>query len=140
MLCQTKGMSICPHTFGCPLFVWMPPVCLDATICLGAPPVCLNAPICLGSHLYVWMPHMFGHPHVCTPHMFGCPLYIWVPPMFGYPSVWLDAPICLDTSRMFGCHQMHGTIQRYQGHPNIWGCQNIQGHPNVGGAYGHPSV
>ena len=24
MLCQTKGVSICPHTFGCPI-VWMPP-------------------------------------------------------------------------------------------------------------------
>ena len=23
MLCHTKGVSICPHTFGCPLYVWM---------------------------------------------------------------------------------------------------------------------
>ena len=25
MLCQTEGVSICPHKFGCPLYVWMPP-------------------------------------------------------------------------------------------------------------------
>ena len=38
MLCQTMGVSICPHMFDCPLYVWMPP--------------------------YVWMPHMLGCPHV----------------------------------------------------------------------------
>ena len=40
---QTKGMYICPHTFGCPHMFGCPPVCLDAPICLEAP-VCLGAP------------------------------------------------------------------------------------------------
>ena len=46
--CQTKGVSICPHTFGCPLYVvispyvWMPS--------------------------YAWMSLMFGWPlYVWTP-------------------------------------------------------------------------
>ena len=51
MLCQIKGVSICPDTFGCP--------------------ICLNAPLYVGMPLYVWMaPCMFGHHHI-----FGCPLY-----------------------------------------------------------------
>ena len=72
ILCQTKGMSICLHTFGCPhmsgcpLYVWIPPVCSDG-------------PICLDTLTYVWMPP------VCLdiPHMFGCPLYVLM--MFGCP-------------------------------------------------------
>ena len=53
MLCHTKELSICPHTIGCPLHVWMPPACLDATICLdalhmfGCPTVCLDAAKCM---------------------------------------------------------------------------------------------
>ena len=138
MLCQTKGCPYAPHIFGCPLFVWISPVCLDATICLDRP-------------LYVWMPHMFGHPHmfgwapVCLvppmfrhpskvrcPHMFEHPLYVWMPSMFGLPPC------------MFGCCQMYGGIQRYEGHLNIWGLSKHTGaskhvgHPNVWGAYGHP--
>ena len=35
MFCQTNGVSICPHTFGCPPYVWMPPMCLDAPKCMG---------------------------------------------------------------------------------------------------------
>ena len=50
MLCQTKGVSICPIHLDAPmhldapicldgtLYVWMPPICL---------PVCLDTPICL---------------------------------------------------------------------------------------------
>ena len=105
MLCQTKGVSICPHTFECPLYIWMSLVYFNAPICLGhhpyfwipplcfnvpymfghshmfgCPPVCLNAPICLDAHLYVWMspyvpPYMFG-----CPCMFGHPLYVWMLP------------------------------------------------------------
>ena len=55
MLCHTKGVSLCPHTFGCP------PVCLDAPY-VWTLPICLDAPICLNTLLYVWV-------------MFGCPLY-----------------------------------------------------------------
>ena len=108
MLCQSKGVSICPHTFGCPS-------------------VCLDAPICLDGPLYVWMPHMpscmLGHPHMfgcplymhntkkaCFVRVRGCPyapihldapLYVWMPPyvwmapcMFGCP---ICLPVCLDT-------------------------------------------
>ena len=66
MLCQTKGVSICPHTFGfnhmsgCLLYIWMHPhVCM--TPYFWMPPVCLDAP------------HMFG----CTTRMFGCPPNVW---------------------------------------------------------------
>ena len=122
MLCQTKGVSICPHRFRCHhmlgyhLCVGMPPLCLDAAICLDAPPVCLNATlclntpicldtpvcldvpicldtfICLDAHLYVWT-----YPICLQSPYVWMPLYIWVPSIFGHPSVWLDTPC------MFGC-------------------------------------
>ena len=47
MFCQTKGVSICPHTFGCPQYVWMPPICLDALHMFGCPTVCLDAAKCM---------------------------------------------------------------------------------------------
>ena len=78
MLCHIKGVSICTHTFGCPLYVWMLPY-------VWIPPVCLDAP------------HMFGH----TPCMFGCPLHVCTPP------IWLDAPSMFGSPLyvliMFGC-------------------------------------
>ena len=110
MLCQTKGVSICPPYICMPPYIWMPPVCLDA-------PICLDDSICLNIPTYVWMPpvcldipHMFGHPH-----MFGCPPYVWM--IFGcllyiyntkktcfvrlrgvhMSSIHVYAPICLDT-------------------------------------------
>ena len=124
MLCQTKGVSICPNTFGCPLYihntkkacfvrqrgcpcaplyVWMLPVCLDATIHLDGP--CMfGCPHMFGHPRYVCMPTcMFGHPQV------GSPPYVWIPPAcfvalyVWHPSVWLDASTCLDTPCMFGC-------------------------------------
>ena len=153
MLCQTKGVSICPHRFRCHhllgyhLYVGLPPLCLDAAICLDAPTVCLNATLCLNTPIcldtlyvwmspyvwtpsYVWMPTcMFGH----TPCLHSP--YVWVPPIFGHPSVWLDIPTCLDTPCMFGCPpnvwpppvcldvgiQTYGSVQMYEGHPNIQG-------------------
>ena len=69
MLCQTKGMSICPihldvpipldtHIylnapcmFGCSCMLGCP-LCLDAPHMLGHP-ICLDAPLCLDD---VWMP------------------------------------------------------------------------------------
>ena len=126
MLHQTKGVSICPHTFGCPhlfgypLYVWMPPICLDATICLDAPP-------------YVWMPScMFGHPmfalplsldtplYGCLPHVFGHPLYVWMPSIcLGVPVyVWMLPNVCW--------------------HPKVWGTSKHMGVSKCMGAYGHP--
>ena len=128
MLCQTKGVSICPlrfrchHMLGHHLCVGMPPLCLDAAICLDAPPVCLNATLCLNTpicldtpvcldvpicldtfiyldaHLYVWTCPICLH----SPYVW-MPLYVWVPPIFGNPFVWLDIPTYLDTPCMFGC-------------------------------------
>ena len=64
MLSQTKGVSICLNTFGCPPYVWMP-------------------------SLYVWMT-----PYVWTPqHMFGCPLYVLISPMCLDTPIYLDAPL-----------------------------------------------
>ena len=166
MLCQTKGVSICPHRFRCHhmlgyhLYVGMPPLCLDAPIGLDAPPVCLNATLCLhtphmfGHPLYVWMsPYvwtpsyvwmptcMFGHtPYVCTPHMFGCPC------MFG-------CPLPLDTPCMFGCPpyvwlppvcldvgiQTYGSVQNVLGaSKHIRGYPNIWGHLNI--QWVHPKI
>ena len=128
MLCQTKGVSICPHRFRCHhmlgylLCVGMPPLCLDAAIYLDAPPVCLNAilclntPICLDTPVSLDVPicldtficldtHLYVSTYpIClhSPYVW-MPLYVWVPPIFGHPSVWLDIPTCLDTPCMFGC-------------------------------------
>ena len=104
-----------PHMFGCPAYVWMPCICLDAPTCLDTPHVWMPL-VCFDD---VWMPpvhtlhkesmlcqtkgvsicpntfgchHMFGCSPVCLdgPHMFGCPLYVWI------------SLICLDASCMFG--------------------------------------
>ena len=147
MLCQTKGVSICPHRFRCHhilgyhLYVGMPPLCLDAAICLDAPPVCLNTPICLDTpvcldvpicldtficldaHLYVWTyPICLHSPYVWMP------LYVWVSPILGHPSVWLNIPT-------FG-HPLYVWMSSIClaspcvfgcGYPNIWQCPNVLG-------------
>ena len=84
MLCQAKGVFICPNTFGYASYVWMPPVCLDAPCMFG------------------W-PHMFGHPHICldAPCMFGYPPYVWT-----CPYVWMP-PVCLDDVWMSAVHTQH---------------------------------
>ena len=123
ILCQTKGMYICPpyiwmpYMLGCthcmfefPLMFRWPPVCLD-TPYVWTPPVCLDAPICLDT------PHMFGcppvyldnticlHSLICldAPCMFGCPLCLDTH-LYGWmsPHVWTP-PVCLDALHMFGC-------------------------------------
>ena len=85
ILCQTKGVSICPHTFGCP-------------ICLDAPAVCLNAPKCLDGFLYVWMPPYVWTPPVCldTPHVWMPTCMFGHPPMFALPDMFGCLPVCLD--------------------------------------------
>ena len=117
MLCQTKGVSICPHRFryhhmlGYHLYVGMPPLCLDAAICLDAPPVCLNGTLCLE------YPHMFGHP--C---MLGCPHMFGHLHMFGYP------PVCLDIPHMFA-------LPICLGAPYLWTPLCMVGHPHI---FRHP--
>ena len=130
MLCHTKGMSICPHTFGCPLYVWVPlmfrhPICLDAThifehpaVCLGdvlMPPVHtqhiesmlpihLDAPICVDATCMFGCPHVWMAPCMFEcPHMFGHPCMFACPPMFGHhPYVWMPSYIWMPCC-MFGC-------------------------------------
>ena len=162
MLCQTKGVFICSHTFGCPLYihntkkacfvrlmgcpyapihldapyVWMPPVCFNATICLDASmfghplyvwmPPFLDTPICLDTHLYVWICPCLHSPMFGCPHMFGCPLcldtnlYGWMPPH-------------LDTPCMFGCPPCLAAplyvwmLPDLWWHPKVWGTSNIWG-------------
>ena len=137
MLWQTKGVSICLHTFGWPLYTHNTKKgCFDRLRgCLYAP-IHLDAPICLDApcmfrchHMFGCTPCMFGcphkcwcptvcldTPHVCTSHMFGCP-YVWTllcmvgcPHMFGHPPVWLDALYVWLPHCMFGCCQMYGSI------------------------------
>ena len=123
MLCQSKGVSICPihfdapicldalcilgcpNMFGCthcmfkwPPYVWMPLVWLMPPICFGCP--CMfDAPNMFGCPLYIWTPHMCRCPlYAWMPHMFGCPL------TFGFSPVCLDPPICLDTPLCLDAH------------------------------------
>ena len=88
MLCLTKGVSICPNTFGCP-------TCLDDPHMFGHP-ICLDAPCMFG------YPHMFGHP-ICldAPCMFRYTPYVWTP-----PYVWMP-PLCLDDVWMPTVHIQH---------------------------------
>ena len=114
MLCQTKGVSIYPHIFGCPLYInntkkacfvqlrgvhmppyiWMSPVCLDAAICLDTPPCVFG------------FPHMFGWPSVCldapicldAPVCLGVP-YVWTPPYVWMSSICLASPCTYTTQR-----------------------------------------
>ena len=84
MLCQTKGVSICPHTFGCPCMFrchcmfGCTPCMFGCPHMFGCPPVCLCAP-------YVWTPPV----SLDALHMFGCPLYVWMPQnVWGHPNIW----------------------------------------------------
>ena len=148
-----------PH-FGCSLYVWMPPVCLESPYMFGCPPpclntpicldgpifldvstVCLDAPICLDAHLYVWIPpyvrmspSMFVDP-ICmdAPICLDNPLYVWM------PLIPLDTPICLDAY-----------IQTHRGKPNIWRtskhtrgvqtCGDVQPYRGVSKDKGHPNI
>ena len=99
MLCQTKGVSLCPLYFWMPSYVWMHPLYVWIPYMFGWLPVCLDALHMFGYPLYVLMPT-----YVWTPPMFGCLLYVWMPPVcldaltcLDAPTVYLDAPICLDT-------------------------------------------
>ena len=131
-----------------PLYVWIPPVCLDASHMFGHPHIFGCPPVCLDT------------PHVCTPHMFGCPLYVWVPPiwtplnmvgcphMFGKPLyVWMPSiclagplyiwmpPICLDTLISLDAHLYVWTPPLFAlpiclDAPCMFGCP-LFGHPSI---------
>ena len=99
----------------------MPPLCLDAAICLDAPPVCLNATLCLNTYiwtpLYVWM--IMLDTFICL----DAHLYVWTYPIclqfesapvcLGAPYLWtplcmVNIPTCSDTPCMFGYLHMFG--------------------------------
>ena len=125
MLCQTKGVSICPHTFGCPHKFGYP--------------ICLNAPCMLGCpHMFGWPPLYLDAPNMplCMfehPHMFGCPcmlgyhLCLDAPCMLGYPHMF-RCPICLDDVWVPPVHTQHKESMLCQTkgdvhmRPYIWMC------------------
>ena len=98
MLCHTKGVSICPHTFGCPLNA---PICVD-TPCMFGCLLCFDTTCMFGcSHmfgypLYVWMPLLHTQckeSKLChTKGVSICPYTFGCPHMFGWPTVCLNAP------------------------------------------------
>ena len=90
-------------------------------------------------------PHAWTHPSI-----FGCPPYVWL------------CPVCLDALQMYGASkgmrdiQTYGSVQRYRGHPNVWGAYDSpllsdkacflllyinSRHPNIFQTYkGHPNI
>ena len=81
MFCQTKGVSICPYTLGCPLYIHKTKkACFVRLIGHLYAPIHLDAPYVWIPPVYLDAPSMFR----CH-HMFGCHLYIWTPPMFAVP-------------------------------------------------------
>ena len=98
MLCQTKGVSICSHTFG-PPYVWMPPVCLDVPICLDGPPVCLDA---LKLKQIRWQKFkMAGIVQDCTKNV--------------VPPICLDAPSMCTTQRHPNIFQTYMGASKHMG-------------------------
>ena len=73
ILYQTKGVSICPHTLGCPTYVWIPPICLDGGI-----------QTCGGIQTYRRDVQIWGCPNIqgASKHM-GC-----VQTYKGHPNIW----------------------------------------------------
>ena len=153
-LCQTKGVSICPHRFRCHhmlgyhLYVGMPPLCLDVAICLDAPPVCLNATLCLNTPICLDTPVCLDVPicldtficldahSVCLdiPHMFALPICLAAPVCLHAPYLW--TPLCMvGHLHTFG-HPLYVLMSSIClaspcvfgcGHPNIWECPNVLG-------------
>ena len=137
---QTKGVSICPHTFGCPHM-------------FGCPPVYLGAPYLWTLLCMIGYPHMFGHPlyvwmssiSLASPCVFGCGHpNIWECPNVlgaskhtgGYPNIW-GHPYILGPQTWMGTSKYMWESKHIGGHPNTWGHPNIQWvHPKI---LGHPN-
>ena len=120
----TPCMFGCPHMFGHPPYVWMPPVPTKHKESM----LCQTKGVSICPHTFVHpcmfgCPHMFGHPHIFVcPHMFGCSLYIHntkhalsdlggvhMPPIHLYTTLYVWIP------HMFRYPQMYGGIQRHWG-------------------------
>ena len=131
-------MSGCPHMFGHPQYVSMSPFIWMHLLYVWMPPVCLDAPICLDTFLYVWMPPyvwilpcIFGHPYVWmlseyvwTPPYVWMPPYVWITPyvwkMFGcLLYIYNTKKACF--VRLMGCPHVPHTF----GHPHMFGCPHM---------------
>ena len=63
MLCQTEGVSICPHKFGCP-HVWIP-LYVQRTAYGWRPLICLDVPHTFGCpHTFGGIQTYGGHPNI----------------------------------------------------------------------------
>ena len=148
MLCQTKGMSIWPHTcLDGPLYVWMSPVCLDGhPLYIWMPSICLAAPLHVWTPLLnVWYaPMMFGHPDCMggVQTYRGIHTYGDITKTACFVTLMECHPLSLTKHAFFVLYmysrhpnifQTYGGIQTYGGCPNIWECPHIfRGHPNIG--------
>ena len=151
MLCQTEGVSICPHTFGCPLYIWTPPYVWMFLIPFDAHTLG-------GIQTYRGQPNIWrtfkhtGGDQTCwaSDNTEQCPNIGSTQTCKGHPNIWVSANIQVGI-QAYGGFQTYGGIQTYRGHPNIWEHPNIQGvHLNIWqhlhiqgaskwmGAYGHP--
>ena len=122
------------HMLGCPLYVWISPICLDIPLCLDTS-ICLDAPCMFGwcldtcctyttqrKHALADEGGVHMPPYICmTPYvwmatcMFGCPPYVWM------HLVCFDGPICLDTTHRFGCFPVCLDAPCMFGHhPYVW--------------------
>ena len=114
MLCQTEGVSICTHTFGCP-HVWIPhmfgsPICLDASVCLDTPNI-------FGCPSYLWMlPYIWQHPNIQG----GSQTY------GGHPNIQGGVQTCVG-------HQPYREVYKHRGNPNIQGASKHMGECKHGG-------
>ena len=128
-----------------PPYIWMPPVYLDATMCLddlhmfGCPTVCLDAAKCMVAskgmrdiQTYGGCPNIQGH------------LNIW-----HHPNVWghMDPPksdkaffVLYMYSRhpnifqTYGGIQTYGNVHTFRGHPNIGVPKHTGEYPNIWGS------
>ena len=114
---DAPGMFRCHHMFGCTPCMSECPNMFGWPSYVWTPPVCFNSPICLDNHLYVLVCPMFGHlSGWMTPH-------VWTP------------PVCLAAPHMFGCCQMYGGIQKYEGHPNMGAAKCMGAHMDTPSVY-----
>ena len=111
----------CPCMFGCPLYVWTPPICLDACHMFRHPCICLDIPVCLNIPICLDAPHMFGWPTylggILMPQYICTPSYVWT------PSICLDAPVHTQHIESMLCHTKVVSIcPIHFGCPHMCGC------------------
>ena len=120
-----------PCMFGCPHYVLLPPICLDATKCMGASKGMMDI------QTYRGCPNIQRHPNVwCirTPPQsdkahFLCVVYV--------QQASKHLPNIHEGIQTYGCvhtysgASKHRGVQTYREYPNMWGCPKNMGHPNI---------